>query len=104
KPLWRRTIIKLILQWYGLRNDTLLGVPYWLRRTARTLRDARAEVVRLDVKLLVLAEDNVGYDTAMWIRATHENGGSVLIVPYTIASASEAAEAYFNVRQNQVSE
>jgi hypothetical protein len=48
--------------------------------------------------LLILAEDNVGYETAVWIKAAHSRGIPAVIVPFTVATALEPAESIFGNR------
>jgi hypothetical protein len=76
--------------------------PVQLARHKQALRAqlAAAEVVvsRLRPQVMVIAEDNVEYDTAAWIRAGHSSGAATVIVPFTIATALEPAESYKDSR------
>ena len=69
-----------------------------IRRTRVELRQLLNEQ-RID--LLVLPEDNVGYDTAQVIRAAHDLGVHSLVVPYTFCDALGPAEAYWDRPQHQ---
>jgi hypothetical protein len=61
----------------------------------RRLRERKPEVV-------VLAEDNVGHTTGVFTRVAREFGCPVVVVPFTVADAREAAESFFNEPEYQV--
>jgi len=61
----------------------------------RTMRERRPDVV-------VLAEDNVGHATGIFTRVAREFGRPVVVVPFTVADAREAAESFFNEPEYQV--
>lgn len=86
-----------------LEGSFPLGPTVWLARTWRTIRRARRQLARERASLLVLAEDNVSYTSAHWIRAGHDLGLKSVIVPYTVANADEPAEAYWRSSRHQAS-
>jgi len=51
---------------------------------------------------LVLSEDNVELDTAVWIAAARKSGVRSVIVPYTISNVAEFAESYVHHEPYQV--
>jgi hypothetical protein len=59
-------------------------------------RSAMCEAVfsRRPYAALLLCEDNVDLDTAIWIEAARKRGIRSIIVPYTIANTVELTEAY----------
>jgi hypothetical protein len=91
-------------RWVGrFLNHSLIGVPLWMRRHKTVIRTSRHVLSAERAKLLIAAEDNVSYTTAQWIRAAHDLGIKSLIVPYTVANATEPAEAYWDLPGYQVS-
>jgi hypothetical protein len=76
--------------------------PIWLAGYRSSLLKARRIVERHHPALIVLAEDNPGYLTSAYILAAHERNVASLIVPYTVATRSEPAEAFFDVAFHQV--
>lgn len=55
---------------------------------------ARRVIEKVKPALLVLAGDNVGYDTACFIRAASEAGLRTVLVPSTMSNGQEEAEVY----------
>lgn len=53
--------------------------------------------------LMVFPEDNVEYCTGAFIKAGHELGVRSLVIPYTICTSEEPAEAYYSHDLYQVS-
>jgi len=70
------------------------SLPFWLWYYAHCYQSARKIVGGYD--LLILAEDNVGYETAMWIKAANESNIPTIITPFTIANATEPAESLYH--------
>lgn len=56
------------------------------RRIGRFLRNH-------EISLLIMAEDNVYFDTAVWIQLAHRRKIPSIIVPYTISNPLEQAES-----------
>jgi hypothetical protein len=54
---------------------------------------------KYQIAIIVLAEDNIGYLTHVIIRSGKDFGIPTVIMPYTIANASEAAEYFCNLRE-----
>jgi hypothetical protein len=67
-------------------------------------RSALCEAVfsRRGYAALLLCEDNIDLDTAVWIEAARKRGIRCIIVPYTIANTVELAEAYVYAARYQV--
>jgi hypothetical protein len=68
----------------------------WQLRSARRLLHAQ------QAALVVLAEENVGYPTGIFVEAARRRQVPVLVVPYTMANALEPAEAVQAHRRCQV--
>lgn len=79
-----------------LARRALLAFPVHLHRLRRELGRARRTLSDRRPELLVLAEDSVEYGTAAFVRAAHERGTPVVIVPFTVATAREPAETYWS--------
>ena len=74
----------------------------WAWREYRQLRKNVACFLReQQIDLLVLAEENVGYATPLWVQTAHAAGVPVVVVPYTVADASEPAGAVINRPEHQ---
>jgi hypothetical protein len=54
------------------------------------------------IDLLILAEENVGYATHIWTQTVQAAGLPVVVVPYTVADASEPAGAVMHRREYQL--
>lgn len=78
---------------------TSLGTPFlalsWALHLARLRRASRAVLQQTRASIIVLAEDNVGEQSAAWVAAGHDLGVPSVVVPYTMAKASEAAASYY---------
>ena len=76
----------------------------------RTVREAMLRRACVAERLLssrdwasiVLCEDNVELDTAVWVSVARSRGVRCIIVPYTIANTREFAESYVNFAPYQV--
>jgi hypothetical protein len=90
--------IKILLYNWGhfFFLDRIYSLPFWLWYCRRRLQTALKIIAQYD--LLILAEDNVGYETAVWIKAAHSRGIPAGIVPVTVATALEPAESIFGNR------
>ncbi len=55
-----------------------------------------------DCAAIVLCEDNVELDTAVWIAVARQHGVRSVIVPYTISNTAEFAESYVHHPPYQV--
>lgn len=69
-----------------------------LRRAAR----AEAALTRAPHAALVMCEDNVELDTAIWIQVARRRGIRSVILPYTISNTAEFAESYVRHAPSQV--
>jgi len=84
-----------------LMKSALWGLPFPFTLLRAVLRQgqqlcvARRVVLKQKPDVIVLSEDNVGYETATLIKAGHEQRVPAVIVPFTVANALEPAEAYF---------
>lgn len=65
-----------------------------LRELKERTAFAAAAIASVRPVLLVLAGDNPGYDTACFIRAAHDAGLRVVLVPSTMSNGLEEAEVY----------
>jgi hypothetical protein len=65
-----------------------------LRELKERIAYAAAIIASVRPGLLVLAGDNPGYDTACFIRAAHDAGLRVVLVPSTMSNGLEEAEVY----------
>jgi hypothetical protein len=94
----------------GLRRGALVAFglvytrwPAWLPpdvRAQRYVRRLAPTLVRtLDVRLLVIPEDNFYYFTNVLVRAVQDRGGRAVIVPFTIVNTLEWAEAFYRLPQ-----
>lgn len=68
-----------------------------LYRQGQYVRLARRVVARVQPACVVLAADD--YETAVVTRAAHRFGVRVMVVPFTVANAVEAAEALYHDRR-----
>jgi hypothetical protein len=84
-----------VLRAWWLNPPFVLGVARALVRQGQELALARRIVAREQPDLLVLAEDNVGYETAVLIRAVHERNVPAVVIPFTVSNALEPAEWHF---------
>lgn len=106
-PVIRRVALgvdRIVLQrarrlWRG----SLISTAYWVRSYRATIEAATEVIRRENISLLVLAEDNVGYTTAHWIKAASDNGVPSAIVPFTISNATEPAENLWDEPEHQLS-
>lgn len=75
-----------------------VGTPLLVRRRRRLLRAVvqthRTALQAVRASLLILPEDNVETGAA-WVAAGHDLGVPSVVVPFTVAKASEAAGSYY---------
>ncbi len=64
-------------------------------RAIKEWRFARRVCRVLTPDIVILAEDNVEYLSGVWVRAAHQQGLSVLVVPYCLAGIEEPAAVYW---------
>jgi hypothetical protein len=76
--------------------------PIWFVGHLSTLRKAGTIIDRHRPALIVLAEDNPGYLTSTYIIAARNRGIASLIVPYTLVTRAEPAEAFHDVTSHEV--
>ncbi len=75
----------------------------WAWREYRQLRGKVSRFIQDEqIDLLILAEENVGYATSIWTHAANAAGVPVVVVPYTVADASEPAGAVMYRREYQL--
>jgi hypothetical protein len=86
----------------NLAKAMVSGLPFpftavrAIARQARELYRARQVIKAERPDLLVLAEDNVAYETAALIKAGHEQRIPTVIMPFTVCNALEPAETFFH--------
>lgn len=81
-------------------NRSFASIPLWIRRERAAVSEAGRMLDEASPDVLVLAEDNAAYPTANWIAAAHERGIPVVLIPYTVAGATEFAEALLRNRRH----
>ncbi len=69
---------------------------YYLRHHRQRARFIHGVLRDTDARLMILAGDMVGYDTSDCIKAAHDQGVRVVLVPSTMSNGLEQAEVYFN--------
>lgn len=90
KISWLRRI------WRGFYPHLMNSLP-WAWREYHQLRKRAVRLLsEQQIDLMVLAEENPGYATSLWVQAAHTVGAPVVVVPYSVADASEPAEAVFD--------
>ncbi|MCH7707928.1 MAG: hypothetical protein IH884_05530, partial [Myxococcales bacterium] len=73
-----------------------------LTRKKVELACARRLMARIQPKLVILAEDNVESAAPAVIKMAHEHGAKAAILPYTLATAAEPAESYWDSPAHQL--
>lgn len=72
-------------------------------RMIKTLVNGTSSLIwQLKPVLLIVCEENVGYATHIPIRVCQESRIPTVVVPYTIANATEAAEAVYTSFEHQI--
>lgn len=80
--------LKKFLDWAYRSVRTLT----FLSRTLKYRQFAERMLREFNLHLIILTEENVGYQTALYVHAARSQGCGSIVVPYTIANATEAAE------------
>jgi hypothetical protein len=78
-------------------NRVARDVEYWINLYFHLLREACGTIGALDARILVSAEENVDYNSAVFIEAIHRMGRPAACFSTALATAKEAA-AYFSGR------
>lgn len=76
--------------------DRLYSFPFWLWHDVREITSAKRLMEKQKCHLIVLAEDNVAYNTAAWIKASRRGNVPVAVVPFTVSNATEPAESLYH--------
>src|SRR5690606_17964248 len=87
-----RPLAKAAFRLVYARRSAML--PAAMRAQRFVWRLAPGLVRSLDVRLLIIPEDNFYYFTNFFVRAVHDHGGRALVVPFTIVNTREWAEAF----------
>jgi hypothetical protein len=100
--LWRRLVGAFVTLMQGLAARLPAGGGRWMHffRNIGASRDlllirfsvCEAALLRRPCVAVLLCEDNVELETAVWIAAAHRNGIRCVIVPFTIANTAEFLE------------
>ena len=90
---------------YILRSIKFFRVPlctiYQVRQYFLQARQMKRLLLKIRPDLLIMAEDSIQYGLHILIKLGNAAGIPTVIIPFTIANASEPAEAYFdNPRYN----
>lgn len=78
------------------------AVPIWITDYRSSVCKAGRILDRHRPWLLIFAEDNPSYSTPAYVAAGHDRGIASVIVPYTVATRREAAEAYYDVASHNL--
>src|SRR5262249_55688539 len=87
-----RALDKTDLEYIEINRDVML------RRAAV----CKAVLSQRNYSAVVMSEDNVELDTAVWIAVVRRHGVRSIIVPYTISNTAEFAESYVHHPPYQV--
>ncbi|MFC2081657.1 hypothetical protein ACFLR0_00550 [Candidatus Bipolaricaulota bacterium] len=101
-PYLEGTLAGRRIRWLPRVAKELGKTAFYFVRYRQRLRAMRDMLADHDVALVVLPEDNVGYETGLLVKAAHDVGVRSLIVPYTIANALGPAEAYWDSESFQL--
>jgi hypothetical protein len=89
------------LVWRSLYPRLSNSLPWAWREYHQLRKKVNSFLQEQNVDLLILAEENVGYATQIWTQAAQAVGLPVVVVPYTVADASEPAGAVNHIRPYQ---
>jgi hypothetical protein len=64
-----------------------------IRTIKKSYKWMRKFLVEQEVSIIIMAEDNTYFNTAVWIKAGHKQKVPSLVVPYTISNPIEQAES-----------
>ena len=84
--------------WRWLYPRLVNSLPWAWREYRQLQRKVSRFLQEQKIDLLILSEENVGYATPIWTQAAHAAGVPVVVVPYTVADASEPAGAVMRRR------
>lgn len=82
--------------WRQLASRISPELPILIAHYRNQIRLTNKLVAEIQPDVVILPEANIAYATAALTRAAHNNGVGVVIVPFTIANATELAEAYWH--------
>src|SRR5262245_24436154 len=103
--LGARVIARCAPDWLRRTKSGLIDVDYIdLNRNLMLRRATVCDAVlrQRDYAAIVLCEDNVQLDTAVWITVARRHNVRSVIVPYTISNTAEFAESYVHHTPYQV--
>lgn len=92
RTLWKKLASHLLPFWYYFKR----GLTTERQRINALVENTISTVQQHEPDLLVVCEENVGYATHIQIRICHAQQIPTVIIPYTIANATEAAEYLYN--------
>jgi hypothetical protein len=88
--------IRCAISWVNLLARIHPEIPGQIIYFYHQAKLARKLIAENRPDVVILPESNIAYATASLTRAAHRRKVPVLIVPFTIANASELAEAYWH--------
>lgn len=88
--------VRCAISWVNLLARIHPEIPGQIIYFYHQTKLARKLVAENRPDVVILPESNIAYATASLTRAAHRRQVPVLIVPFTIANASELAEAYWH--------
>lgn len=91
----RRPLLRALLDWLHGLVTTLLYLPLLVRRRRRL----RKLIHERNIKLMLLAEENAAYQTNLAVLEARRAGAASIVIPYTIANATEAAEHAYDTHR-----
>lgn len=77
------------------KNNLLYRTCEHITLLQSDIKEIRRSLKHYNISLVVLAGDNLGYDTAAIVKASHLENLMAVIIPSWMASSLEPAEAYF---------
>lgn len=95
---WSKPFVQILDQTYG----NLMRVIYYVHTVYKQLKQYHRLIGELKPNILILPEDIVGLALPTFIKVGHQHNIPSLIVPYTIANASEAAETLLAYKHQHV--
>ncbi|MBI2463468.1 hypothetical protein HYV57_00755 [Candidatus Peregrinibacteria bacterium] len=84
---------KFCLYFYGI---FFVGFLYEMFSYFKEFSKIRALIRKSKPTILIIAGDNIGYNTNILVKICHDNKIPSLIIPLWMAGPAEAAEAYFH--------
>lgn len=95
-PVGMRWLVKIGMRAFSFFMTVLRGI--WLLIYIQRYQKAYQVIKNEKVDLLILCEENVGYATELLVKAGKRLQVPTIVVPFTVANASEAAETFKNSR------